>query len=87
MAQVNVSGTESTKRLRTIKRGRLFRKNSNAYILAVHSTKDGTHLAALVNLSTGDSIHRLKEVANAKIITKDELTTLNFKSDPATMVE
>jgi hypothetical protein len=87
MASINVTGSASTKKLKSFKRGRVFVKGSNSYVLAIHNTKDGKHLAALVNIGSGDSIHRLKNVAKAAIVTKAELATLNFKNSPATMLD
>jgi hypothetical protein len=77
---INVSGSASTKKLKTFKRGRVFTKGNNAYILAIHNGKGGTHMAALVNIKTGDSIRRLKVVASATMITKAELGTLSGSS-------
>jgi hypothetical protein len=73
MASINVTGSASTKKLKSFKRGRVFVKGSNSYVLAIHGS--------------GDSIHRLKNVAKAAIVTKAELATLNFKNSPATMLD
>jgi sensor domain CHASE-containing protein len=70
----------------TFERGSIFETDDAQYILFIDPNK-GPKYAALVNLATGEGIHKLKEVANQDFVTEDELATLNFtKSAPAVYV-
>ena len=81
---INIEETRMVER--TYERGTYFEKNGNKYVLYIDPNK-GQHIAALVNMATGEGIHKPKSVANANFVTEAELATLNFKnSSPATLV-
>lgn len=70
----------------TYERGSIFETEDAQYILFIDPNK-GPKYAALVNLATGEGIHKLKVVANQDFVTEDELATLNFKNSmPAVYV-
>lgn len=70
----------------TYERGTYFGKNGQKYVLYI-DPNSGDHIAALVNMATGEGIHKPKNVANATFVTEDELATLNFKnSSPAKLI-
>jgi hypothetical protein len=82
MTNVTITVTSATPRVTKIARGTTFYGDNGDYVLYI-DPNNGKHYAALVNIRTGEGIHKAKQVANATYVTADELATLNFKnSDP-----
>lgn len=78
--KINITGSVKTATKYPL--GSDFTIDGQAYQLVIHNTNEG-HLAALVNRETGESIHKLKDVANAGYVTASELKSMNFGKSPA----